>query len=84
MAISYFSYIYVFIFVSVVRPHFFIEAVACRLRSLAFSCAKLWQPCQMPSTRRGLLIWLKLFWKPSANIAYLGIPEKFLPNSLAF
>ena len=84
MAISYFSYIYVFIFVSVVRPHFFIEAVACRLPSLAFSCAKLWRPCQMPSTRRGLLIWLKLFWKPSANIAYLGIPEKFLPNSLAF
>ena len=27
---------------------------------------------------------LKLSWKPSANIAYLGIPEKFLPNSLAF
>ena len=39
---------------------------------------------QMPSTRRGLLIWLKLFWKPSANNSYLGIPEKFLPNSLAF
>ena len=51
MAIFYFSYIYVFIFVSVVRPHFFIEAVACRLPSLAFSCAKLWRPCQMPSTR---------------------------------
>ena len=62
----------------------FIEAVACRLPSLAFSCAKLWRPCQMPSTRRGLLIWLKLSRKPSANNSYLGIPEKFLPNSLAF
>ena len=36
MAISYFSYIYVFIFVSVVRPHFFIEAVACHLPPLLF------------------------------------------------
>ena len=52
--------------------------------SLVFSCAKLWRPCQMPSTRRDLLIWLKLSWKPSANNTYLGIPEKFLPNSLAF
>ena len=52
--------------------------------SLAFSRAKLWRPCQMPSTRRDLLIWLKLSWKPSANNSYLGIPEKFLPNSLAF
>ena len=83
MAISYFSYIYVFIFVSVVRPHFFIEAVACRLPSLAFSCAKLWRPCQMPSTRERSPYLAKTL-KPSANNSYLGIPEKFLPNSLAF
>ncbi|RHN83354.1 hypothetical protein DW657_17295, partial [Prevotella sp. AM23-5] len=63
---------------------FYLQVAALLDVPLAFSCAKLWQPCQMPSTRRGLLIWLKLFWKPSANIAYLGIPEKFLPNSLAF
>ena len=36
MSIFYFSYIYVFIFVSIVRPHFFIEAVACRLPPLLF------------------------------------------------
>ena len=84
MAIFYFSYIYVFIFVSIVRPHLFYGSGSVTSATLAFSCAKLWQPCQMPSTRRGLLIWLKLSWKPSANNSYLGIPEKFLPNSLAF
>ena len=38
MSIFYFSYIYVFIFVSIVRPHFFIEAVACHLPPLLFPC----------------------------------------------
>ena len=84
MSIFYFSYIYVFIFVSVVRPHFFIEAVACHQPPLLFPVQSYGGPvrCQVPG--RDLLIWLKLSWKPSANNSYLGIPEKFLPNSLAF
>ena len=50
MAIFYFSYIYVFIFVSIVRPRFFIEAVACHLPTLLFPVQSYGGPvrCQVP------------------------------------
>ena len=68
-------FISIFYFCSLLRPLFFMIVVAVSLYHLAFYRAKVWRFCQIPKTRRCLIL-LKLFRNAFHKCCTFGFSKK--------
>ena len=68
-------FISIFYFCSLLRPLFFLLLWLPSLYHLAFYGAKVWRFCQIPNTRRCLIL-LKLFWKAFRKCCSFGYSQK--------